>query len=359
MHILHAGYGVGSFLVLQIVTPFLSQRVAETSSIFYIRNCLNESNVITSGNMTTEMITESSTVAPPEDNHFEYGYLIVMAINLVVAGIFFTLFWLGKQSPDNDSIDADPEIDEEESLGGIFNLNSCSPGHPWYAGILFCLLFAWFYIAVGGQMLFANYLYSYTRDLLCITKAEAANIQSMFWIGLTAGRTAAFFFAMFIPMKVLIFLEAGGNLFSALMLYFHPTNITVIWVFSCVSGFFVGPLAPTGIAWANRYITMTGIAYTITLIGGAMAGVSFTVAIGWFFEYSGPEPMLYFAIGYSALACALAVSMHLVARTRGDKYERGEAPAEEMEIQTLGLVYSNSLLAGRTHSSKFSSINNI
>jgi len=98
------------------------------------------------------------------------------------------------------------------------------------------------------------------------------------------------------------------------VLYFNSTNTNVVWAFACISGFFIGPLYPTGISWANRYITLTGVAYTITLVGGGMAGVSFTVAIGWFFQHNGPKPMLYFVIGYSALACALAISMHLVAR---------------------------------------------
>ncbi|XP_067929707.1 major facilitator superfamily domain-containing protein 4A-like [Watersipora subatra] len=114
---------------------------------------------------------------------------------------------------------------------------------------------------------------------------------------------------------------AGSFLVPQIVKPFLSTRIALFSV-ACVSGFFVGPLYPTGIAWANRYITLTGVGYTLTLLGGAAAGVSFTVAIGWFFENTGPQPMLYFVVGYSALACSLAIFMHLVARTRGDKYER-------------------------------------
>ena len=321
MHILHCGYGAGSFLVPQIAKPFLSARVAETSSKFYLHNCVNSTstNDIISANSTTTI-----TTLEPENNNFEYGYLIVMAIVLVVAAIFFLYFCFERYDDSTFTSIESENANRPKTLREIFNFNSCSPGHPWYAAIIFSLLIVWFYVAVGGQMLFANYLYSYTRDLLCLTKDQAANIQSTFWIGFTAGRFAGFVVSIWIPMKVLIFLEAGGSMISALVLYFYSSNITIIWVFSCISGFFVGPLYPTGIAWANRYITLTGVAYTITLIGGGLAGVSFTVAVGWLFENEGPEPMLYFVLGYSALACVLATAMHLVARTRGDKYEREE-----------------------------------
>lgn len=334
MHILHCGYGAGSFLVPQIVKPFLSQRLDETASEFYIQNCHNQTDKLTIG-VTSATTTNITSGSVQEDSHFEYGYLIVMSIILMIAGVFYLYFCCNRHDTNQSTVEEhDKEEMEIQTVRQIFSFHSCSPGHPWYAGIIFCFLFVWFYVAVGGQMVFANYLYSYTRDLLCLTKSQAANIQSTFWFGFTAGRFAGFIAAIWIPMKVLIFIEAGGNLISALVLYFNPSNMTVIWIFSCVSGFFVGPLYPSGIAWANRYITMTGVAYTITLVGGSLAGVSFTVAIGWFFEHKGPGAFMAFVLGYSALACFLAVCLHLVARTRGDKYEREEIS----ECDTTGKI---------------------
>lgn len=326
MHILHCGYGAGSLVVPQLVKPFLSTREPKTASKFYIQNCLNQTKSTTNLTITqTFSVSDApTTTAQPEDNHFEYGYIIVMAVNLAIAGVFYVYYCCNRHSTDDAAEQPEQSELQEKTLRQIFSFHSCSPGHPVYAGVIFCFLFVWFYVAVGGQMVFANYLYSYTRDLMCLTKSEAANIQSTFWFGFTAGRFSGFIAAIWIPMKVLIFIEAGGNLACALVLYFNPSNMTIIWAFSCASGFFVGPLYPTGIAWANRYITMTGVAYTITLIGGSLAGVSFTVAIGWLFEHKGPGPFMAFVLGYSVLACFLAICMHLVARTRGDKYEREE-----------------------------------
>lgn len=333
MHILHLGYGAGSFLVPQIAKPFLSQRVAQTSSAFYIVNCLSDSN-----STYDEPKNGTTMQLAPENNHFEYGYFIVMAIILTIASVYCVFFYLSRKKRINVETPEQMHGDRKKTTREIFHFNSCSPGHPYYAAVLFIFIPIWFYIAVGGQMIFANYLYSYCRDNLCLDKDKAANIQSTFWIGFSAGRFAGFVFALWIPMKVLLFLEAGGNLLSALVLLFNPSNTLIVWIFSCVSGFFVGPLYPTGIAWANRYLTMTGVAYTITLIGGSLAGVSLTVAIGWFFEHKGPEAFWYFVIGYSAIACISAVCMHLVARTRGDKYEREERQADSDEINMANRV---------------------
>ena len=315
MHILHLGYGAGSFLVPQIAKPFLSQRVAQTSSKFHIENCLTYNDTKEPSNLTTPKL-------PSEYNHFEYGYFIVMAILMMAAFFHCVFFYVNRKIESELPAENTTNSQWKKTTKEIFNFNSCSPGHPWYAAIIFVFLMFWFYIAVGGQMVFANYLYSYCRDKLCLDKNTSANIQSTFWIGFTAGRFAGFVVALWIPMKIIIFLEAGGNLLSAMVLLLNPSNTIVVWTFSCVSGFFVGPLYPSGIAWANRYLTMTGLAYTITLIGGSLAGVSFTVAIGWYFEHRGPGAFWYFVLGYSMIACATAVCMHLVARTRGDKYER-------------------------------------
>ena len=316
LHLIHLGYGAGSFLVPQIVKPFLSKRTAETSSQFFLHNCNNIGNVSSAQNDT-----QLPDDGQEGENNFENGYIIVMAIILSVASIYYAFFCCSRrqiQKSPNDQIEAIKTAKE------IFNFSSCSPGHPYYAAMILAFLVIWFYISAGGQMIFANYLYSYCRDMLCLDKDHAADIQSMFWIGFTAGRFMGFVAAIWIPMKILIFIEAGGNLMSAVVLFFNPGNATVVKIFALISGFFVGPLYPSGIAWANRYITMTGLAYTITLIGGSLAGVSFTVAIGWYFEHKGPGAIWYFVIGYSCVACVTAIMMHLVARTRGDKYEREE-----------------------------------
>ena len=316
LHLIHLGYGAGSFLVPQIVKPFLSKRTAETSSQFFLHNCNNIGNVSSAQNDT-----QLPDDGQEGENNFENGYIIVMAIILSVASIYYAFFCCSRrqiQKSPNDQIEAIKTAKE------IFNFSSCSPGHPYYAAMILAFLVIWFYISAGGQMIFANYLYSYCRDMLCLDKDQAADIQSMFWIGFTAGRFAGFVVAMWAPMKILIFIEAGGNLISALVLFFNPRDVMIVKGFSLISGFFVGPLYPSGVAWANRYITMTGLAYTITLIGASLAGVSFTVAIGWYFEHKGPGAIWYFVIGYSCVACVTAIMMHLVARTRGDKYEREE-----------------------------------
>lgn len=343
MHVLHLGYGIGSFSVAQIAKPFLSKREAETSSQFYIKNCLQNNSAQSSQSPGELNITKLSTNYSSDESHFEYAYYIITGIILLISFAYYIFYCLNHRQI--EGFHTLHGASNKKTIREIFNFNACSPGHPFYAAGIFFFLVFWFYIAVGGQMVFANYLFSYCRDIMCMEKPNAANIQSTFWIGFSAGRFVGFIGAIWLPMKFIIFIEAFGNLISAIVLYLNPSNMTVVWIFSCISGLFVGPLYPSGIAWANRYLTMTGLAYTITLISGSLAGVSFTIAIGWYFEHHGPGAFLYFVLGYSAIACVTAICMHLIARTRGDKYERGEeedeANGQEPGIQMKELGTEN------------------
>lgn len=323
LHAAHLGYGIGSFIVPQIAKPFLSQRIPTTSSKFSVQNCLANTTGNRSENSTAAVVGE------PENNHFEYSYIIIMAIIMSFSTAYYAFFYCTRRGQSTTEDSKKEEV--KKTVKEIFNFNSCSPGHPYYAAGIFALVVLWFFMTMGGHMVFASFLYSYSRDLLCLSKDSAADIQTIFWIGYTCGRAVTTIVAIWIPMKVLIFLEAGGNFASALVIFFNPENVTVIMVTSFFSGFFVGPLYPSGNAWANRYITMTGLAYTFSLVGGSAAGAIFNVVIGWCFENTGPQAFCYFVLGYSTLGCITAVGMHLFAQTRGDKYSRGEEGSHSHE----------------------------
>jgi len=324
LQVIHLGYGIGSFIVPQIAKPFLSQKRGDTITQYYIQNCLKLDNITAN---TTSNAEESVTV---ENTHFEYGYLIIAGVILSFACLFYIMFCCSynkmKQLPHEDK-------PPKKSVREIFNFNACSPGHPYFAAVLFGLLFCWFYATLAIHVTYANFWFSYMRDEMCLDKDLAADIMSVFWIGYTLGRFVTFIVAFFIHMKVLLFVIALSNLFCSVVLYFFSANITVTWVFAFLVGFWLGPLYPGGIAWANRYLTMTGVSYTFTLFGASIGGISYNMLIGWFFENKGPYVLWYFAIAMGTFVCALATSMHLIARTRGDKYEREVDEVNDIELE--------------------------
>ena len=122
----------------------------------------------------------------------------------------------------------------------------------------------------------------------------------------------------------MIFIEGAGNLASAIVLYFFSANKWVLWVCVCVSGVFVGPCYPSGLAWANRYMVVTATGVTVLSIGAGVSDLSFLPGVGSTIDKLGISAMTYFTLGFGVVVCALPFVMQGVACTRGDRFEREE-----------------------------------
>ena len=152
---------------------------------------------------------------------------------------------------------------------------------------------------------------------------------SAFWISFTVGRFAGFMVTSFVPMKIMIVIEGTGNLASALVLYFFSDNIWVLWLCIYVSGVFIGPCYPSGLAWANRYMFVTASGVTVLSIGAGVSDLTFLPAVGSTIDAMGISAMTIFVLGFGVACCALPILMSIVACYRGDRFERNEGENNE------------------------------
>jgi len=328
LHSVHIGYGVGGFIVPQIVKPFISKKLPVNEKTITNSDC----EVVTTSpftNFTFDVIdgndlTLSNVTINPrasslsETSNLKYGFFIITAIVIVIAFIWL-LFYLFKNKLDKVSNNHHKKK-SKRSIGDTFNFNVCAPGDPIFAFFIYVLLFLWCYMATSGERIIGKYLYSYARNQACFSPSKAENLLTAYWVFHTVGRTLGFLVSSLIHMKYVIFIEGVGNLISALVLFFYSDNHTALWLFVSCFGLFTGPIYPSGVAWTNRYIILTATGVMIPSIASGISDISFLPTFGHFVELLGIRVMTIFLLGYGVIICVLPFIMQSVACTRGDRF---------------------------------------
>ena len=324
LHLLHLGYGAGGFLVPQIVANFISEALPKADEKLNpkcLANISSTLNVTDNLNVTINVTAlTDNTITPrpfvPSDK-FQYGFFIVSGIIAFVAFIFFVYAFIARKEKAIKEM-----AKQHKTLRQIFDLNTCSPGHPYFAFILYALMFCWIYAAVAGERVFAKYLYSYAREEQCFDKTEALNLQTAFWLSFTGGRFLGFVCTNFVPMKFVIFIEGFGILIPSIVLYFFSAERLVLWVFSCMAGIFIGPCFPSGLAWTNRYIEVTGVGVTVLSVAGGVSDLSFVGTLGTLLTNYGISVLITVILGYGMLVAVLPIVQQSIAHTKGDRFEQ-------------------------------------
>lgn len=316
LHLIHLGFGAGGFLLPQIMAPFISDQLPAADDDTSGEHCFTQSEVNISSNYSAN---QTSTGPISGSENLQFGFLIVSGIIVAISFIWFGYGFMERRRTVQKKESSPMTVRE------IFNLNTCAPGHPVYAFMLYVLMFIWIYVAVAGERVFAKYLYTYARKESCWSKSEAANLLTAFWVSFTAGRFAGFMSANFIHMKYIIFVEGIGNAISAVVLFFYSSNYYVLWVCVCFSGILIGPCYPSGLAWANRYMIVTATGVTILSTGAGISDISFLFTIGYFIRSLGIHVMTSFILGFGILICIMPIVMMSTACQQGDRFEREES----------------------------------
>merc|ERR1711894_678536 len=109
---------------------------------------------------------------------------------------------------------------------------------------------------------------------------------------------------------------------------FAYSNIIVLWVYTIFIGIFLAPLIPSGIAWGDHYVKMTGLAIMFTLQGGSVGSLVYMWVIGHIYEHYGYRTFLYQTVAGGILLVIITSIMTLIGRKHGGRFE-----ANEVEIK--------------------------
>ena len=113
------------------------------------------------------------------------------------------------------------------------------------------------------------------------------------------------------------------------------TSQTLFWCTVTVFGFTAGPIYPSGMAFIDRYLTMTPLAFSLLDIGIGVGAVLSNWLTGFMYEHHGAQ--LLFNV---SLACGVAITVTLAAMQitgyrHGDRYEREGRRIEAGNVQDI------------------------
>ena len=371
MHVLHGGYGIGSLSVPLYANPFLAVPVPTND---------------------TDKGSNRSTTAQPirysKESHIEYAYAISAALVAALSLVFYyyqiksykaysarkevtdkgavatmdqkgtiNLAFDSKENTNTseDSVkdknyketttnNVSPKTDLGQSQADavttksrpwreMFNPATCSGGRLAYGIQLFVLLFFYFANANGGERIAAGFVRSYSIDQLGFGGDEASLVNTCLWISHTAGRFAFFIAARWIGIRKLMLVETVGvTIISILLTIFGADSPTAYWVLLQPLGFFIAPLWPSMIAWADHHIELTGVGMTLFLCAGGIGGLIHMRLMGYLYEHLGPRTFLFQLTGYAVIALLLTIVLTIVGAQHGNRFKWKKENGDEISV---------------------------
>ncbi|CAC5400974.1 NAGLT1 [Mytilus coruscus] len=332
LHVLHFGFGMGSFIVPQIANPFLAVLAPSGG---------NSTNTTIAPSVTPPLI--SSTIASSvetdiylKESRIESAYLIVGIIVASLSIVFYIYQFCCRQISEKEK-----ESNEKETMirkvVKVVDPATCANGDRWFGVQVFVLLFLYFFNAVGGERLYGKFIRSYAIDKHKFSGDDGSLINTEFWICFAIGRFVGLFTGRFIPIRVLILIEVFGALVTAVLLeIFARESDLALWILTAPMGFFVAPLFPSGIGWGDFHVEFTGSAITFVLMGGALGGMSYLWVIGYLYEYHGYDMFLHQMVGYGGIVVFFTILLTIVGMRHGGRFETKGANDYDNEMDVKG-----------------------
>lgn len=171
--------------------------------------------------------------------------------------------------------------------------------------LLLFLLPLFFFLFVGVEGSFGNWIATYARATGLGNVTTAAYLTSAFWGALTLGRLLSVPIGVrFSPRQVLT-LDLAGCLLSVAVLLAWPGARVATWVGTIGAGLCMASIFPTTLSLAERHLHITGTITSLFFVGGSFGGMVLPWIIGQLFERIGPSV----TIGAVAVAVVLCTAV--------------------------------------------------
>ncbi|XP_053381283.1 sodium-dependent glucose transporter 1-like [Mercenaria mercenaria] len=260
--LIHLGYGIGSFMVPLYSNPFLADKVFQSSDV-------NRSyTTIESAASLTNRSTSSEKSSTKENSKVEYPYAISASI-VVSVSIAFYFYQIRESRNKKIQSSNDIKLDtngKDSTAGGnrsfkeMINPATCANGRFWYGSSILLLIVVYFGNNAGGDRMIGNFIRSYAIDHLGFSKDSASALNTTYWFTFSAGRLIFIFLARCLFVRILIIVESGGiAVSSVLLVLFADDSVLSFWILMQIFSFFSAAILPTGIAWTNYHIELTGL----------------------------------------------------------------------------------------------------
>ncbi|KAJ8320538.1 hypothetical protein KUTeg_002125 [Tegillarca granosa] len=348
MHIVHLGYGTGGFLAPLIVNPFLADFATSgtSNSTDQVDTTNSISSTVThSTRRSTEIANVTSSITSAPVSRIEYAYIIIACYTFFLSLIYFVYQCKENRNRTSEHNESDSnksnanKLHQKRRLIDMINPASCADGNFCFGALILGFLFLRFFGIVGADRTGGTFLRSYAVDQLHFSKDDGSYINTAYWVSYSVGRLIGFIAARWVPIRVIMVIEGIGTMLVGICLrLFALDNQIALWVLAVLMGLFLGPMFPTGIAWGDYHIDMTGMAIMFVMLGSASGGFTFLKVCGYSYEKYGPETFTYLYLCVGVFILAIDISLTALSVTKryfintSYKLEEKEAKKNGVEL---------------------------
>lgn len=175
--------------------------------------------------------------------------------------------------------------------------------------VLIVLIALFFFLHVGAELSFGDWIYTYSVSLGLATVTTAAYLTSAFWGSITLGRLIGIPFTTRIRPRTLLLSSLVGALVSVGIILVWSDSTIALWVGTIGTGLSMASLFPSTITFAGRRLNITGRITGWFFIGVGAGSMVFPWIIGQVFETVGPQSMMVIIIIGILLALAVLGSL--------------------------------------------------
>ena len=342
---LHLGFGIGAFLAPIVAEPFLSAKIGEMVVVANISgiNALgnwtngtqiedimhpvaNISGINVTGNWTNG--TQIQDIMRPA--RLAFPFALEGILDMFFAAAFMGYYFYGP--PKGMPIKAGTS-----SIKALFNPGQCTAGNSIYGVLILILLFIFYIQAIGGELVFSQFLYTFaTESDVHFTTAEAATLNAVFYLCHLLGRALGAIMSMCLSINVILLLDILGLIASTMYLaifgYYQPL---ALWIGTALVGLLCSFVYPAGMIWANLHMDVNSMVVMVTMFGGAVGFIIYTYLGGYLIEYVSMRSFLYLEALYAIILAVVYVLMFLLGKRYGQKGKKKDFVDDDDDEDTV------------------------
>ncbi|XP_002730956.1 sodium-dependent glucose transporter 1A-like [Saccoglossus kowalevskii] len=183
-------------------------------------------------------------------------------------------------------------------------------------------LFLFFFFYKGLEEGYGGYIYAFAKKTdVNFTSQNASYINAAFWGAFALGRLLAICFALCMRPMFMLAPDLLGVLLSGILLVvLGDSNAGVLWFAIILLGFSMASIFPTTIAFADRYILLTGKAMASFVVATCLGSIAIPWLLGLLFhQKEGVDVLMKVMVTLSIILPVMYIGMQIMASREGER----------------------------------------
>jgi FHS family Na+ dependent glucose MFS transporter 1 len=193
--------------------------------------------------------------------------------------------------------------------------------------LLVALIAAFFFLYVGAELGYGNWVFTYALEAGLTNKTMAAYLTSAYFGAFTLGRLLGIPIASRVRPRFILLADLLGCIVSLGIIMLFRDSLPALWLGTLGLGFANASIFPTMLNLAERRLIITGSITSWFFVGASLGGMFWPWLVGQLFESVGPSVVMIATLVDLALALAVFGVLILYSARLAEKPPPSARPA--------------------------------